>query len=41
MMIITFGEPRQVTIMDATRRRAESSAPRYQIYSVPSWADEG
>ena len=42
MMIITFGEPRQVTIMDADPEKSGIvSLPDDQIYSIPSWADDG
>ena len=42
MMIISFGEPRQVTIMDADPEKSGIvGLPDYQIYSIPSWADDG
>jgi hypothetical protein len=42
MMIITFGEPRRVTIMDADPEKSGIlSLPDNQIYSIPSWADDG
>jgi hypothetical protein len=42
MMIITFDEPRQVTIMDADPDKSGIvSLPDDQIYSIPSWAEDG
>jgi Tol biopolymer transport system component len=42
MMIITFGEPRQLTIMDADPERSGIvSLPDDQNYSIPSWAEDG
>jgi hypothetical protein len=41
MMIITFGEPRQLTIMDADPEKSGNvSLPDDQIYSIPSWAED-
>jgi hypothetical protein len=42
MMIITFGEPRQLTIMDADPEKSGIvSLAGAQIYSIPTWADDG
>ena len=42
MMIITFGEPRQLTIMNADPEKSGIvSLPDDQIYSISSWAENG
>jgi Tol biopolymer transport system component len=42
MMIVSFGNPRQVTIMDADPDKSGVlQIPGRQIFSVPSWADAG
>ena len=41
-MIITFGEPRQLTIMDADPEKSGIvSLPDNQIHSIPTWVDDG
>jgi Tol biopolymer transport system component len=42
MMIVSFGNPRQVTLMDADPQKSGAlNIPDGQIFSVPSWADAG
>jgi hypothetical protein len=42
LMIVSFGNPRQVTIMDANPEKSGAlELPGSQIFSVPSWADAG
>ncbi len=41
MMIITFGEPRQLTIMDVDPEKSGVvSIPDNQIHSIPTWVDD-
>ncbi len=42
MMIIAFGEPRRVTIMDANPEKSGVvTFPEFRIHSIPSWAGPG